>query len=77
MNLVAALIMLGPVGSTSVSPQDRLVPVFGILAGLTGVATLIQVGLGRKTQMHRRTTVLLRTAVCVRISYLILELIWG
>eukprot|EP00903_Cladosiphon_okamuranus_P019296 g17737.t1 len=43
VNLVAALMMLGPVGNTSVSLDDRLVTVFGILAGLTGVATLIQV----------------------------------
>lgn len=36
--------MLGPVGNTSVSLEDRLVTVFAILTGLTGVATLIQVG---------------------------------
>lgn len=46
MNLVAALMMLGPVGNTSVSLEDRLVTVFAVLAGLTGVATLIQVGGG-------------------------------
>ena len=44
VNLVAALMMLGPLGNTFVSLEDRLVTVFGILAGLTGVATLIQVG---------------------------------
>lgn len=41
--------MLGPVGNTSVSLEGRLVTVFGILAGLTGVATLIQVGRNTRT----------------------------
>lgn len=50
VNLVAALMMLGPVGNTSVSEEDRLVTVFETLAGLTGVATLIQVG--RKSAPH-------------------------
>lgn len=43
MNLVAALMMMGPVGNRSLSIEDRVDSVFGILAGLTGVATLIQV----------------------------------
>lgn len=43
MNLVAALIMLGPMGDGSVLLKDRFAKVFGILAGLTGAATLIQV----------------------------------
>lgn len=40
--------MLGPIGNTSVSVDDRLVTGFGVLAALTGVATLIQVR--RKTR---------------------------
>lgn len=43
MNLVAALMMMGPVGNRSLSIEDRVDSVFGILAGLTGVATLVQV----------------------------------
>ena len=43
MNLVAALMMMGPVGNRSLSIEDRVDSLFGILAGLTGVATLIQV----------------------------------
>eukprot|EP00904_Undaria_pinnatifida_P006550 jgi/Undpi1/3024/HiC_scaffold_14.g06401.m1 len=46
MNLVAALMMVGPVGNRSRSIEERIDSVFGILAGLTGVATLIQLGGG-------------------------------
>lgn len=42
-NLVVALMMLGPVGNNSLTMDDRVVLVFGMLAGLTGVATLVQV----------------------------------
>lgn len=59
VNLVAALMMLGPVGNTSVSLEDRLVTVFGILAGLTGVATLIQVGWRTRCTLKK-----LRLQVC-------------
>ncbi|CAM9988137.1 unnamed protein product [Ectocarpus sp. 6 AP-2014] len=41
--VVAAFLMYGPVASSSVSEDDEGVSAFGILAGLMGVATLIQV----------------------------------
>lgn len=61
MNLVAALMMMGPVGNRSLSIEDRVDSVFGILAGLTGVSTLVQV---QNKQAHVSTAFDCCSACC-------------
>lgn len=43
MNLVAALVVLGKLGDSSSKIEEKLPSLFKVLAGLSAVATLIQV----------------------------------
>lgn len=43
INLVAALVVLGPMGRSGVTMEEKLPAVLSVVAGLSGVAALIQV----------------------------------
>lgn len=46
MNLLVAILMLGPVGDRGLAIEHKVSVVFGILSGLAGIATLVQVNQG-------------------------------